>query len=428
MKVDIISVEKITVGERFRKDHGDITSLGGSMKQHGQLQTVAVKEKPDGSYDLLAGGRRIAAAKQEGIQEIAVMIFPEGISDLEARCIELSENFDRKDLEFHENLRLTAEIHRLMQEVHGPKISTSPNAPGWGMKETGQLLGKDKGVISREVNLAKMYEADPEAFSDCKNKYEMEKKVGRMAKQLAVKEMAQKVESRGLGKRKQDLADGFIVNDFFEGARGLPKESFNLVEVDPPYGIRLKEQKKGYIYGDSYNEISSSDYKDFLGRLLRSCYSLMAQHSWIILWYGQEPWQETAFQELLKAGFDCDRMFGAWIKPTGQTMQPSYHLANTIECFYYARKGSPSIAKQGRPNAFHFSPVSPEQKVHPTERPKELMSEVLSTFGYPGNRVLVPCCGSGVTMLAAYELGMQPIGFELSKEYRDSFLVKVSRL
>ena len=92
--------------------------------------------------------------------------------------------------------------------------------------------------------------------------------------------------------------------------------------------------------------------------------------------------------------------------------------------FFYAWKGQPALNKAGRSNEFRFSPVSPNQKTHPTERPIDLMQELYDTFCFPGSRILIPFLGSGNGLLAAHQLGMSPVGFELSKGYKDSFLVK----
>jgi DNA modification methylase len=56
------------------------------------------------------------------------------------------------------------------------------------------------------------------------------------------------------------------------------------------------------------------------------------------------------------------------------------------------------------------------------------MKDIYETFAFPNSRVLIPFLGSGSGLIAAYELGMSPIGFELSKAYKDSFLVKISKM
>jgi len=101
------------------------------------------------------------------------------------------------------------------------------------------------------------------------------------------------------------------------------------------------------------------------------------------------------------------------------------HLANSYETFFYAWKGRPAINKAGRTNVFSFSPSSPQNKIHPTERPIELMKEIYDTFAFPGTRILIPFLGSGNGLIAAHELGMTAMGFELSKAYKDSFLVRL---
>ena len=55
-----------------------------------------------------------------------------------------------------------------------------------------------------------------------------------------------------------------------------------------------------------------------------------------------------------------------------------------------------------------------------------MITEVLHTFGIEGSRVLVPFLGSGNTLLAASNLQMSGFGFELTKEYKDSFIMKVN--
>jgi DNA modification methylase len=57
-----------------------------------------------------------------------------------------------------------------------------------------------------------------------------------------------------------------------------------------------------------------------------------------------------------------------------------------------------------------------------------MMEEILSTFVWKGARVMVPFLGSGNTMLAAHNLEMTSFGFELSKSYKDSFLVRVHKM
>ena len=176
---------------------------------------------------------------------------------------------------------------------------------------------------------------------------------------------------------------------------------------------------------DEYNEVEVDDYQVFIANVFKECYRVMTEHSWLICWFAPEPWFEVIYQELNNAGFSTTRMCGIWTKGYGQTKRPEIHLANSYEMFFYAWKGRPAMNKAGRVNEFECSPVPPNQKTHPTERPVELMKDIYDTFAFTGSRILIPFLGSGNGLIAADQLGMSPIGFELSKSYRDSFLVKV---
>jgi len=153
----------------------------------------------------------------------------------------------------------------------------------------------------------------------------------------------------------------------------------------------------------------------------------MKEDSWLIFWFGPEPWFDIIYSLIKQSGFETRRLCGIWTKNNGQTKHPDIYLAQAYEMFYYARKGNAviNLDKRGRGNIFDFSPVSPTNKIHPTERPVPLMEEILRTFTWEGSRVIVPFAGSGNTLRAAYNLNMFPLGYDLSKEYKDSFTVRV---
>lgn len=56
-------------------------------------------------------------------------------------------------------------------------------------------------------------------------------------------------------------------------------------------------------------------------------------------------------------------------------------------------------------------------KIHNTQKPVKLLKRLIEIFTDPGDVVIDPCAGSGSTLRAAYELGRNSYGFEISKEY-----------
>jgi ParB family transcriptional regulator, chromosome partitioning protein len=441
MKLDIVPVEAITLGNRFREDMGDLDSLVASITDKGLINPITVQTQHESEpFLLVAGGRRFTACVLAGLTEVPVRIYDEPLTELQLRSIELEENIQRKDLEWIEEVNLKREIHKLQIDIHGEKHSTAEDAAGWSMRDTAKLLGKSIGGISTDLKLADAVEQLPELdWGECTNKRDAMKLLNRVEETAIKAELSKRAQEvttktpngNTMEARRKRLIDSYIINDFHDAATKLTPGMFNLVEVDPPYAINLGHMKRKdgvskYDYGKTgYNEIDQENYIHFMHKTLAYCHRLMADNSWLVLWFAPEPWFEVLHDMLLDIGFKTSRMCGMWTKPSGQSMNPNTRLANAYEPFFWARKGDPALAKPGTTNVFPFTQVAAQKKTHPTERPLELIKTILSTFAFTNAKVLVPFAGSGTTMLAAQQLQMHSIGFDLSEQYRDSFIVRV---
>lgn len=56
-------------------------------------------------------------------------------------------------------------------------------------------------------------------------------------------------------------------------------------------------------------------------------------------------------------------------------------------------------------------------KIHPTQKPITVLKRLIEVFTDPGDVVIDPCAGSGSTLRAAWELGRNSYGFEVSKQF-----------
>ena len=290
------------------------------------------------------------------------------------------------------------------------------------------MIGKSKEHVRQSIIIADHMDKYPTLFEGAKTKADATKVVKLINETILKDEIVRRIKlERETEPEKDNLADHFILESFFHGVASIEEGSINLVEIDPPYGIDLHKAKKtkggGIRYGDSYNEVDRLDYPTFLLSTFKAAYKVMAEHSWLICWFAPEPWFNTVYRLLLATGFTTTRMCGQWTKPTGQNKRPELNLANSYEMFFYAKKGSPAIAK-ARGNVFTTPPIPPQKKVHDTERPIELTTDIYSTFAFPGSKVLIPFLGSGNGLISARELDMEGIGFELGREFKDSFLIK----
>jgi len=442
VQVGIIKLTEITHGERYREDLGDIAELAQSIKDRGIIQPLAVQQR-ENDYLLLAGGRRFAACKKAEIDSIPVRIYSGELSEYEIRAIELAENFHRKDLNWTEQVQLQREVHLLHQKIHG-KPSTVPGE-GWSAKDTGQLLGKSRSSVNYDMALADAYSKAPALFEKCKNKHDAAKVLNNVKTSMIQQELQRRAEERVKSDpQKQKIIDNYIIGDFFDKVKGVPKASIDFIEFDPPYGIDLKNSKRtdGVTeVADAYNEIDTSEYMDFIQSALKECHRVMSAHSWMVLWFGPEPWFDVVYWSILhagkpdhvslddwlksKKGLQTNRMVGIWNKEYGQSKRPEHNLANAYEMFFIIHKGRPALNKPGRSNVFTYKPVPAQSKTHPTERPIELMMEIFQTFSAPGQRYMIPCLGSGVSLFAGHQCGMTGFGYDLAEDFKKSFILKV---
>ena len=94
-QVELTRIEPDPDQPRKTFDPESIQSLAASIRKHGLLQPVIVRRRGDG-YILLAGERRLRAAREAGLKEIAVVVREDaGLTGFE---IALVENLQREDL------------------------------------------------------------------------------------------------------------------------------------------------------------------------------------------------------------------------------------------------------------------------------------------------------------------------------------------
>ena len=77
-------------------------------------------------------------------------------------------------------------------------------------------------------------------------------------------------------------------------------------------------------------------------------------------------------------------------------------------------------------NCMEFPRDKNTPKVHPTQKPVQLLESLIRLFTDPGDVVIDPVAGSGTTLLAAEKCGRKSYGFEIQSEYCDAFRDKIA--
>lgn len=99
-----LPIEKILPNPMQPRRHFDedsIRALADSIAQYGVIQPISVRAlSANGKYELIAGERRLRAARIAGLAEIPCMILRAG--ERRSACLAITENLQRRDLDLFE--------------------------------------------------------------------------------------------------------------------------------------------------------------------------------------------------------------------------------------------------------------------------------------------------------------------------------------
>jgi ParB family transcriptional regulator, chromosome partitioning protein len=140
-------VELISPNERQPRrifDEGSLGELAQSIKSRGVLQPIVVRPLAGGKYELVAGERRLRAAKIAGLDAIPALVRDAG--DWERLDMALAENMAREDLNPVEQARACA---MLVEDL------------GLTKGEVGRRVGRSRPAVS---NLMRLLELPEEAL------------------------------------------------------------------------------------------------------------------------------------------------------------------------------------------------------------------------------------------------------------------------
>jgi N6-adenosine-specific RNA methylase IME4/ParB-like chromosome segregation protein Spo0J len=146
MIVSVVLVTKIVVGDRHRKELGDIDALTSSIRDVGLLQPIVVTP----AKKLVAGARRLAAVKSLGWVKVPVRVV-NGLDDA-ARLLraERDENVCRKDFTPSEAVAVAAALEELERPKAEARKGARTDTPAGKLpagEEAGRVRDKAAGAV-----------------------------------------------------------------------------------------------------------------------------------------------------------------------------------------------------------------------------------------------------------------------------------------
>ncbi|MCR2045451.1 nucleoid occlusion protein [Anaerosalibacter massiliensis] len=116
-----------------------LEELSQSIKTYGLIQPVSVRQLGEGSYELVAGERRLRASEIAELEEIPAIIVE--YRDQDSAMIALIENLQREDLSFIEE----AEGYYNLVRDHG-----------FTQQELAEKMGKSQSTIANKLRILKL--------------------------------------------------------------------------------------------------------------------------------------------------------------------------------------------------------------------------------------------------------------------------------
>lgn len=204
--------------------------------------------------------------------------------------------------------------------------------------------------------------------------------------------------------------------DALELLKNIPDGSVDLIVTDPPYrcisGGRAgkKNQPKGILTVNDgklfkHNDVKARDWFPELHRVLKDgaqCYimvNLLNLYEYLTLASG--------------TGFHVHNLL-VWKK---NNVTPNrWYMKNAEFTLFLCKGKAKPINDCGSKQVYECANIV-GSKLHPTEKPVELMELYIKNSSNQGDIVLDPFLGSGTTAVAAIRTGRRYIGFELDAKY-----------
>ncbi len=123
-----------------RGDDAAVADLAENIGAHGILQPLLARRLADGSLELIAGHRRLAAARRAGLATVPVRV-QRDVSDLDAQERTLAENLARTDLTPWEEAQGIAALRAARQRAGAPHAQRDlARAAGWSAGRVAESL------------------------------------------------------------------------------------------------------------------------------------------------------------------------------------------------------------------------------------------------------------------------------------------------
>ena len=195
-----------------------------------------------------------------------------------------------------------------------------------------------------------------------------------------------------------DKIDTIFNQDCMDGLKLLPDKSIDLIVTDPPYGKRADKGTNGF--GAAKNRRYAGGWDGMIPppELFNEMFRVAKN---LIIFGG------NYFGHLLPPS-NC---WIFWDKKGDVAFQNPFADGELIYTTFKKPVKRIVFKQQG------FITDSKDKRYHPTQKPTELVQQLIEMFSEPGQLICDPFLGSGTTAVAAVNSGRHYIGYEIDPGY-----------
>lgn len=215
--------------------------------------------------------------------------------------------------------------------------------------------------------------------------------------------------------------------DCITGLKLIDDESVDLLLTDPPYNVSQKSNfhtmgRQGIDFGEWDKEFDQKKWLEL------ACDKVRKGGSAVIF---NDYKNIGEMKEILESkGFIIKEML-IWKKPNPMPRNRDRLYVTTIEIALWAVKGKGWTFNRQRDtyeNAIFESPtVNHKKRIHPTQKPLEILNEIIKIHSNENDLILDPFIGSASTAIACLENNRNYIGFELCENFYNLALERINK-
>lgn len=232
-----------------------------------------------------------------------------------------------------------------------------------------------------------------------------------------------------------------LINDHFQNYKQYNIPKAQLVIADIPYNLgnnAYASNPQWYIDGDNSNGESQFANKEFfdtdkdfrIPEFFHFCHKLVKPEPketgqagcMIVFCAFQQQW--LLIEEAKKHNFPNYIPLSFYKNYSSQVLKANMKIVgNTEYALLFYRDKLPKFNNNGRMifNSMPFIRDTVTPKIHPTQKPLNLLKELIRLFTLPGDVIIDPVAGSGTTLIAAEILNRKSFGFEIKKQFIRDF-------